>query len=73
MVTSRGRRKFTRGIEHRLLGHAWGWTSPSWMTGMLDAEYLITSGGRMPGGSWRNCACSIATTCAMAVGMLAFG
>ena len=40
---------------------------------MLEAEYLITSGGVMPGGSWRNWACSIATTCAIAVWMLAVG
>ena len=27
----------------------------------------------MPGGSWRTCVCSIATTCAIAVWMLAVG
>ena len=27
----------------------------------------------MPGGSWRSCACSIATTCAIAVWMFAVG
>jgi hypothetical protein len=46
---------------------------PSWMTGMLDAEYLMTSGGVMPGGSWRSCACMMDTTCASAVWMLASG
>jgi hypothetical protein len=40
---------------------------------MLDAEYLMTSGGVMPGGSWRSWACSIATTCAIAVWMFAVG
>ena len=40
---------------------------------MLDAEYLITSGGVMPGGSWRTCVCSDATTCAIAVWMFAVG
>ena len=43
------------------------------MTGMLEAEYLMMSGGVMPGGSCRTCACSIATTCAIAVWMLAVG
>ncbi len=50
-----------------------GLDTPSWMTGMLDAEYLMTSGGRMPGGICRSWACSSATTWAMAVGMLAPG
>ena len=46
---------------------------PSWTTGMLDAEYLMISGGVMPGGSWRSWVCSIATTWAIAVWMLAVG
>ena len=45
--------------------------SPSCTTGMLDAEYLMTSGGVMPGGSCRTCVCTAATTCAIAVWMLA--
>ena len=72
MVTRRGRRKFV-AVSNTACSDIVGLDRPSWITGMLDAEYLITSGGRMPGGNWRNCACSIATTCAMAVGMLAFG
>ena len=50
-----------------------GLDRPSWMTGIADAEYLITSGGKNPGGSWRSCCCSVATTWAMAVGILALG
>ena len=46
---------------------------PSCTTGMLDAEYLMTSGGVMPGGSWRSCVCSIAAIWAIAVWMLAVG
>ncbi len=72
MVTSRGRRKFT-AASNTACSVMLGLDSPSWMMGMLDAEYLMTSGGRMPGGSWRNCDCSIATTWAIAVGILAFG
>ena len=47
--------------------------SASCTTGMLDAEYLITSGGVMPGGSWRTCVCTAATVCAIADWMFAFG
>ena len=72
MVTSRGRKKFTAESK-TACSVMLGLESPSWMTGMADAEYLITSGGRIPGGSCRNCDCSVATTWAMAVGMLAFG
>jgi hypothetical protein len=43
------------------------------MTGMLEAEYLITSGGVMPGGSCRTCVCTEATTWAIAVWMLTPG
>jgi hypothetical protein len=50
-----------------------GLARPSCTTGMLDAEYLITSGGVMPGGNWRTCVCSAATTCAIAVWMFAVG
>ena len=66
----RGRRKFI-AASNTACSDIVGLERPSWMTGMLDAEYLMTSGGRMPGGICRSCACSIATTCAMAVGMLA--
>ena len=50
-----------------------GLDSASCTTGMLLAEYLMMSGGVMPGGSWRSCACMMDTTCAMAVGMFAVG
>ena len=50
-----------------------GLDRPSCTTGMLEAEYLITSGGVIPGGSWRSWVCPIATTWASAVWMLAFG
>ena len=40
---------------------------------MLDAEYLITSGGVVPGGNCRTCACVLATICASAVWILALG
>ena len=72
MVTRRGRRKFTAASK-TACSVMLALDRPSWMTGIAEAEYLITSGGRMPGGIWRNCDCSIATTCAMAVGMFAFG
>ncbi len=47
--------------------------SASCTTGMLDAEYLITSGGVMPGGICRTCVCTAATVCAIACWMLALG
>src|ERR1700744_4936633 len=72
MVTRRGRRKLT-AESNTACSVIEGLDRPNWMTGIAEAEYLMTSGGRMPGGSWRSCACSIATTCAIAVGMLAFG
>src|SRR5665213_4520616 len=50
-----------------------GLDRPSWMTGMLEAEYLMISGGVMPGGICRNWVCSIATTWAIAVWILAVG
>ena len=50
-----------------------GLDRPSCTTGMLDAEYLMTSGGDIPGGSWRSWVWPIATTWASAVWMLAFG
>jgi len=40
---------------------------------MLEAEYLITSGGVMPGGIWRTIACTEEVTWASAVWMLASG
>ena len=48
-----------------------GLDRPSCTTGMLEAEYLMISGGVIPGGSWRSCVCSIATTWAIAVWMFA--
>ena len=50
-----------------------GLDRPSWITGMLEAEYLMTSGGVMPGGSCRTWVCIDATVCAMAVWMFAVG
>src|SRR5205085_8093014 len=47
--------------------------SASCSTGMLEAEYLMTSGGVMPGGSCRTCVCTEATVWATACWMLAFG
>jgi hypothetical protein len=72
MVTNLGRRKFT-AASNRACSFIVGLDSPNWMTGMLDAEYLMMSGGRMPGGSWRSADCSWETICATAVGMLAPG
>ncbi len=71
-VISLGRRKFSAASlsscsDSVLLD------SPSCRIGMLEAEYLITSGGVMPGGSWRSCACETDTICASAVWMLAVG
>ena len=40
---------------------------------MLEAEYLITSGGVMPGGNCLTCVCTDATTWAIAVWMLTPG
>ena len=67
-----GRSTLTAASNSEFSGSV-GLDRPSCTTGMLDAEYLITSGGVMPGGSWRTCVCSAATTCAIAVWMLAFG
>ena len=72
IVTSCGRSVLTAASNTVCSGRV-GLDRPSWITGMLDAEYLITSGGVIPGGSWRSCACSIATTWAIAVWMLAVG
>ncbi len=47
--------------------------SPTCTTGTLDAEYRMTSGGVVPGGSMRSWVWLIATTCASAVWMLACG
>jgi hypothetical protein len=49
-----------RVVEHRLLGSV-GLESASWITGIDEAEYLMMSGGVMPGGSWRTCGCIAAT------------
>ncbi len=72
MLTSCGRRMLTAASNTDCSGSVW-LDRPSCTTGMLEAEYLITSGGVMPGGSCFNCACSIAVTCASAVWMLALG
>ena len=72
MVTSCGRSVLTAASKTACSGSV-ELERPSWITGMLEAEYLMTSGGVMPGGSWRSWACSMATTWAMAVWMLAVG
>ena len=46
---------------------------PTCTTGTLDAEYRMTSGGVVPGGSMRSWVWLIATTWASAVCMLACG
>jgi hypothetical protein len=72
IVTRRGRRKL-KAASNSAGSVIVGLDRPSWITGMADAEYLMTSGGKAPGGSCRNCDCSMATTWAMAVGIFAFG
>ena len=72
MVTSCGRSWLTAASNTDCSGSV-GLDSASWITGMLEAEYLMISGGVMPGGSWRTCVCIAATTCAIAVWMLAVG
>ena len=72
IVTSCGRSWFTPA-SNTCCSCSVGLESASWITGMLEAEYLMMSGGVMPGGSWRTCGCIAATTCAMAVWMLAVG
>src|ERR1700749_4236398 len=72
MVTKRGRRKL-KPASNSAGSVMVGLERPSWITGIAEAEYLITSGGNAPGGSCLSCCCSTATTWAMAVGMLALG
>src|SRR4051812_27712867 len=72
IVTSCGRSAFTVASK-TACSDSVGLDIASCTTGMLEAEYLITSGGVMPGGNWRTCTCTPATTCAMAVWMLAPG
>jgi len=70
MVTSCGRRVLTAASNTVCSGNV-GLDRPICTTGMLEAEYLMMSGGVIPGGSWRSCVCSIATTWASAVWMFA--
>ena len=72
IVTKRGRKKLN-AVSNSAASVMLGLEIPSWITGIAEAEYLITSGGSDPGGSERSCCCSTATTCAIAVGILAFG
>ena len=72
IVISCGRRMLIAASNTVCSGSV-GLDRPSWTTGMLEAEYLMISGGVMPGGSWRSCVCSIATTWAIAVWMFAVG
>ena len=70
MVTSCGRSWVTAASNTACSGSV-GLDSASCTTGILEAEYLMISGGVMPGGSWRTCGCTAATTCASAVWMFA--
>src|SRR6185436_15298770 len=72
IVISCGRSWLTAASNTDCSGNV-GLDRPSWTTGMLDAEYLMTSGGVMPGGNCRTCVCTDATVCAIAVWMLAVG
>src|SRR4051812_3057573 len=72
MVMSCGRSTLI-AVSNTACSGSVGLARPSWITGMLEAEYLMISGGVMPGGSCRTCVCMIATTCAMAVWMFAVG
>jgi hypothetical protein len=72
MVTSCGRSWLIAESNTACSGRV-GLESASWITGIDEAEYLMISGGVVPGGSWRTCVCEIATTCASAVWMFAFG
>src|ERR1700712_637745 len=60
IVISWGRRMLTAASNIDCSGSV-GLDSASWITGMLEAEYLMISGGVMPGGSCFSCACSIET------------
>src|SRR5471032_1201888 len=62
MVTSCGRRKLTAVSNSDCSGSVL-LDKASWITGIDEAEYLMISGGVIPGGSCLTCACSIATTC----------
>ena len=55
-MTSCGRSWLTAASNTVCSGSV-GLDSASWITGTLDAEYLMMSGGVMPGGSWRTCVC----------------
>ena len=72
MVTSCGRSWLIVASNTACSGSV-GLDTPIWITGMLDAEYLMMRGGVTPGGSWRSSVCEIATTWASAVWMLAVG
>src|SRR5258706_14161937 len=71
-VPGRGREVFTAAQNTACSGSV-PLDSASCTTGMLEAEYLITSGGVMPGGSCRTCVCTAATVWAIADWMLTLG
>src|SRR5437870_3599360 len=72
IVISCGRRMLIAASNAVCSGRVW-LDRPSWIAGMLEAEYLMMSGGVIPGGSWRSWVWAIATTWAIAVWMLAVG
>src|SRR3954467_3776723 len=72
MVMSWGR-SWLMAASKRAFSGGLGLDSASWITGMLEAEYLMTSGGVMPGGSCRTWVCTAATVWAMAAWMFALG
>ena len=72
IVTSCGRSWFTVASNRRFSGIV-GLESASWITGMLEAEYLITKGGVMPGGSCLSSVCTAAVVCARPAWMFAVG
>src|ERR1700722_6993210 len=72
MVTRRGRRKL-KAASNNAGSVIVGLEIPSCMTGIAEAEYLMISGGKAPGGSCFSCCYSVATIWAMAVGIFALG
>ena len=60
IVTSCGLRVLTASVEHILFRQSL-LDSPTWITGTLDAVYLIISGGVVPGGIARDMVCDTDT------------
>src|SRR5665213_381037 len=72
MVTNCGRNWLMAASNTDCSGSV-GLESANCITGMLDAEYWMMSGGVAPGGRFFTWVCAMATTWAMAVWMLALG